>query len=77
MADGELGRAERSSRIKRYKREDQSYQAISFYESSLLRGILGDPAVDAVVAVRRYEQENFADLAPDELAQKFRMAWSV
>ena len=46
-------------------------------QSSLLRGILGDPAVDAVVAVRRYEQENFADLAPDELAQKFRMAWSV
>ena len=46
-------------------------------QSSLLRGILGDPAVDATVAVRRYVQENFADLAPDELAQKFRMAWSV
>ena len=33
--------------------------------------------LDAVVAVRRYEQENFADLSPDELAEKFRLAWSV
>ncbi len=46
-------------------------------QSSLLRGILGDEPVDAVVAVRRYEQENFADLSPDELAEKFRLAWSV
>ena len=33
--------------------------------------------VDAVVAVRRYEHTNFADLSPDELAEKFRLAWSV
>jgi glutamine synthetase len=46
-------------------------------QSSLLRGILGDQPVDAVVAVRRYEQENYADLSPDELAEKFRLAWSV
>jgi glutamine synthetase len=46
-------------------------------QSSLLRGILGDEPVDAVVAVRRYEQENFADRSPDELAEKFRLAWSV
>ncbi len=45
--------------------------------SSLLRGILGDEAVDAVVAVRRYEQQNFGDLKPDEIAEKFRLAWSV
>ena len=45
--------------------------------SSRIRGILGDPAVDAIVAVRRYEQENYADLSDDELADKFRMAWSV
>ncbi len=45
--------------------------------SSLLRGILGDSVVDAVVAVRRYEQENFAALSADELAEKFRLAWSV
>lgn len=46
-------------------------------QSSLLRGILGHEPVDAVVAVRRYEQENYGDLPPDELAEKFRLAWSV
>ena len=46
-------------------------------QSALLRGILGDEAVDAVVAVRRYEQENYGELTPDELAEKFRMSWSV
>lgn len=46
-------------------------------ESPLMRGILGDEAVDAVVAVRRYEHENYGDLPPDELAEKFRLAWSV
>jgi glutamine synthetase len=45
--------------------------------SSLVRGILGDSAVDAIVAVRRYEGQNFADLSPEDLTQKFRMAWSV
>ena len=46
-------------------------------QSALMRGILGDEPVDAVIAVRRYEQENFANLSPDELAEKFRLAWSV
>ncbi|MGZ5363246.1 MAG: glutamine synthetase family protein [Mycobacterium sp.] len=46
-------------------------------QSSLLRGILGDEPVDAVVAVRRYEQQNYGDLKPDDLAEKFRLAWSV
>jgi glutamine synthetase len=46
-------------------------------ESALLRGILGDAAVDAIVAVRRYESDNYGDLDPDALAAKFRMAWSV
>jgi glutamine synthetase len=46
-------------------------------ESSLLRGILGDSAVDAIVAVRRYEHATFADLGPAELAERFRLAWSV
>ncbi|MDG4666826.1 glutamine synthetase family protein [Mycobacterium sp. 236(2023)] len=45
--------------------------------SATMRGILGDAVVDAVVAVRRYEHENFADLTPEELAAKFRLAWSV
>jgi glutamine synthetase len=46
-------------------------------QSSLLRRILGDESVDAVVAVRRYEHENYGDLPPEELADKFRLTWSV
>jgi glutamine synthetase len=46
-------------------------------QSALLRGILGDEPVDAVIAVRRYEQETFGDLSPEDLAEKFRLAWSV
>jgi glutamine synthetase len=45
--------------------------------SARIRGILGDPAVDSIVAVRRYEHENFGELGDEELAEKFRMAWSV
>jgi len=46
-------------------------------DSDLLRGILGDAAVDLVVAVRRLEQERYGDLSPEQLADKFRMAWSL
>jgi glutamine synthetase len=45
--------------------------------SALLRKTLGDPAVDMVVAVRRLEQERYGDLDPGQLADKFRMAWSL
>ena len=45
--------------------------------SDRVRGILGDPAVDATVAVRRYEQETYGHLGEEELADKFRMAWSL
>jgi glutamine synthetase len=46
-------------------------------QSALVRSILGDESVDAVLAVRRYEHENFGTLNPDELTEKFRLAWSV
>jgi glutamine synthetase len=46
-------------------------------QSALIRGILGDESVDAVLAVRRYEQQNYGELRPDELTDKFRLAWSV
>lgn len=46
-------------------------------KSRLARGLLGDAIVDATVAVRRYEQRASADLAPDELAERFRLAWSI
>jgi len=45
--------------------------------SRRLRAILGDPAVDVVVAVRRFEHEQYAHLNREQLADKFRMAWSV
>jgi glutamine synthetase len=45
--------------------------------SQPLRHILGDPAVDATVAVRSFEQQHYAHLNREQLADKFRMAWSV
>ncbi len=53
-------------------------EAIAALEGSqLLRSILGDPAVDMVVAVRRLEHERYGNLDPEQLADKFRMAWSL
>jgi glutamine synthetase len=46
-------------------------------KSTLLRSILGDPVVDMVVAVRRLEHERYGNLGPEQLADKFRMAWSL
>ncbi|OBJ02330.1 glutamine synthetase [Mycobacterium alsense] len=45
--------------------------------SALLRRILGDPVVDIVVAVRRLEQERYRNLDKEQLADRFRMAWSL
>jgi glutamine synthetase len=45
--------------------------------SKRMRAILGDPAVDVIVAVRRLEDEQYAHLNREQLADKFRMAWSV
>ena len=46
-------------------------------DSTLMRKILGDPAVTMLVLVRRHEMEQYGDLSPDELAAKFRLAWSL
>lgn len=56
---------------------DQSESIAALDKSALMRSILGDPAVDALVAVRRYEDRNYADLEPEQLADRFRMAWSL
>lgn len=45
--------------------------------SALIREILGDQPVDAVLAVRKYEQDNFGDLDAEQLTERFRMAWSL
>ena len=57
--------------------DSQSKAVDALDGSALLRHVLGDSAVDAIVAVRRYEHQNFGDLDPEELAEKFRLAWSV
>jgi glutamine synthetase len=57
---------------------DSQAEAIAALDASeAMRRILGDPAVDMVVAVRRLEQERYGDLNPEQLADKFRMAWSL
>lgn len=57
---------------------DQQSEAIAALDNStLVRRILGDPVVDALVAVRRYEQDNYGSLSPQELTDTFRMAWSL
>lgn len=55
----------------------QSESIAALDDSGLMRAILGDGAVDALVAVRRYEADNYADLQPEQLADKFRLAWSL
>ena len=57
---------------------DRQEDAIASLDGSeLLRTILGDPVVDASVAVRRYEHNTYSTLDAPELTDKFRMAWSL
>jgi glutamine synthetase len=57
---------------------DAQTKAIAALDNSeLLRSILGDPVVDMVVAVRRLEHDRYGTLDPEQLADKFRMAWSL
>ncbi|CAM3017003.1 glutamine synthetase [Mycobacterium intermedium] len=57
--------------------ETQAEVIAALDDSKLLRGILGDAVVDMVVSVRRMEHDRYADLSPQQLADKFRMAWSL
>jgi glutamine synthetase len=57
--------------------ENQVEAIAALDNSELLRSILGDPVVDMVVAVRRLEHERYGDLSPEQLAEMFRMAWSL
>ena len=56
---------------------DQGVAIAALDRSHRMRTILGDPAVDALVAVRRYEQQHYSDLDAEALTDKFRMAWSL
>lgn len=57
---------------------DSQSQAIAVLDASArMRAILGDAAVDALVAVRGWEHDHYGDLSAEQLAEKFRMSWSV
>ncbi len=56
---------------------DQAVEIAALDGSSRMRAILGDPAVDVLVAVRRYEHETYSHLDAQQLTDKFRMAWSL
>jgi len=56
---------------------DQATVIAVLDDSTLMRGIMGDAAIDMVVAVRRLEQERYGALDAEHLADRFRMAWSV
>ena len=43
--------------------------------SQAVRGLLGGPLVDAIVAGRRHELMHYGHLTPDQLAERFRFAW--
>lgn len=45
--------------------------------SERLRRLLGDDIVDATVAVRRHELDTYGDGDPAEIADRFRLAWSI
>lgn len=56
---------------------DQVATIAALDDSAQLRAVLGGQAVDALVVVRRWEHDHYAGLPPDELTDRFRMAWSV
>ncbi|MGV9712179.1 glutamine synthetase family protein [Gordonia sp. NPDC003424] len=72
-----LSAAERDAAGIRALSADQRHIVDAMATSSRLREILGDPAVDSLVAVRTYEIEHFPDHDPQMLADRFRLAWSV
>jgi len=57
--------------------DNQAKATAALDNSQRLRRILGDAAVDVLVAVRRFEHDHYGDLSPEELTEKFRMSWSV
>ncbi len=74
---GTLSAAERAAAGTVALSTDQAEQIAALDGSARIRAILGDPAVNALVAVRRYEHETYSHLDPEQLTDKFRMAWSL
>ena len=55
---------------------DQGAALDALDRSGLARELLGDLIVDGTLAVRRYEQRTYADVAPEDVAAVFRLAFS-
>jgi len=72
-----LSMAQRTAAGIRLLPTDQSEIITELANSDRMRRILGNPAVEALLAVRRYEYEHFGSLDPEQLCDRFRMAWSV
>ena len=73
-----LSEAGPQSRWHRWRSRPTRPMAIAALDgSSRMRAILGDAAVNVLVAVRRYEHETYSHLDPEALTDKFRMAWSL
>lgn len=58
-------------------RTDQRAMLDALDRSDLMRSILGDPAVEATLAVRRHEADVYGALDPDEVAAHTRLAWTI
>ena len=72
-----LSQADRDAAGVKLLSHDQAVAIAALDGSHRMRAILGDPVIDALVAVRRYEQQRYAGLSEAEAADKFRMAWSL
>lgn len=73
----ELTAEQRTAAGVRQLSDRQSEAIESLWDSDRMRSILGDDAVGALVAVRRQEMENYASLDPEQLTDRFRLAWSM
>ena len=75
----ETGRLARgvSLRKRKHAPEAQMEAIAALDNSTLLRSILGDPVIDILIAVRSLEHERYGNLGPEQLADKFRMAWTL
>ncbi|MBI3216850.1 MAG: glutamine synthetase [Mycobacterium sp.] len=73
----QLSEAERAAAGTVLLPDQQADVIAALADSTRLRRVLGDAAVDATVAVRRYEQQQYGALSPEEIADKFRLAWSL
>lgn len=56
---------------------DQAAALDALAGSGLLRRLLGQPVLDALLAVRRHEQLHYGKEDLDVLADRFRLAWSL